>query len=101
MASSGLRLLADPFYPGWRATIDGAEAPVLRADFAVRAVGRIDHLISTDLRSTISPVTRFLVAANLDLRQVIDLVGPTDDLAVELGPAPVHHTGGDRELRRL
>ncbi len=34
----GYLLLADRHYPGWRATLDGAEVPILRADFAVRAV---------------------------------------------------------------
>jgi len=34
----GYLLLADRFYPGWRAAIDGAEAPILRSDYAVRAV---------------------------------------------------------------
>lgn len=30
--------LADLWYPDWTATVDGAEAPVLRADYALRAV---------------------------------------------------------------
>jgi hypothetical protein len=34
----GYLLLADRWYPGWRATLDGAGAPIYRADFAVRAV---------------------------------------------------------------
>jgi hypothetical protein len=34
----GLLLLADTFYPGWTATIDGAPAPIFRANFNYRAV---------------------------------------------------------------
>ncbi len=33
-----LLLLTDIFYPGWRAYVDGIEAPVLRANFCFRAV---------------------------------------------------------------
>jgi hypothetical protein len=35
-------LLADTYYPGWRAYQDGRECPILRADYALRAV-RIDQ----------------------------------------------------------
>ncbi len=30
--------LSDTYYPGWKAFVDGAEQPIYRADFVLRAV---------------------------------------------------------------
>jgi hypothetical protein len=34
----GLLVLSDAYYPGWKATVDGVPAPVLRVDYALRGV---------------------------------------------------------------
>lgn len=36
--AAGLAVILDPWFPGWRASVDGAPAPLVRADFAFMAV---------------------------------------------------------------
>src|SRR5262249_43050515 len=36
--AQGYVVLADSYYPGWRVTVDGVEARLLRANYAMRAV---------------------------------------------------------------
>ena len=36
--ADGFLLLADTYYPGWRAEVDGTPAPIYRANLSVRAV---------------------------------------------------------------
>ncbi len=38
LGEPGFLVLADSYYPGWKAYVDGREVPLLRADYAVRAV---------------------------------------------------------------
>ena len=37
-ATAGVLVLSDAWYPGWRVTVDGRPAPLLRADYALRGV---------------------------------------------------------------
>lgn len=36
--AEGYLVVADAYFPGWRATLDGADVPILRADYLLRAV---------------------------------------------------------------
>lgn len=38
MSQPGFLLLLDTWYPGWKATVNGVESPILRADYNFRAV---------------------------------------------------------------
>ncbi len=37
-AAASFLVTSDAFYPGWRASVDGQEAPLYRADYAIRGV---------------------------------------------------------------
>jgi hypothetical protein len=71
MKGDGYVVLADTFYPGWRATVDGAPAPILVANGLFRAVFVRDgaHRVRFDYRpralllgAAVTLVTAFLAA---------------------------------------
>lgn len=37
-AANGVFVQSEAFYPGWKAYLDGREVPIMRADYALRAV---------------------------------------------------------------
>jgi hypothetical protein len=51
-AGDGLLVLSDNYYPGWRAAIDGAETPVIRANRTMRAVSvpAGSHVVSFEFK---------------------------------------------------
>jgi hypothetical protein len=67
-----LLFLSDLFYPGWEATVDGAAAPVLRANHAFRAVALApgEHVVEFRYR----PAT-FRVGAALSLGAALAVAG--------------------------
>jgi len=76
-ATASFLITGDAYYPGWQASIDGQEAPLYRADYAIRGVPLPPgpHTVSFDYRprsfyagATISSLTLialggFMVAA--------------------------------------
>ena len=61
---AGYVVLAEPWYPGWRAEINGKPVEVLRADVMLRAVAveAGEQRIRFDYRPTFLPVARALTA---------------------------------------
>lgn len=63
----GVAVILEPFYPGWRATLDGAPVPLARADYAFMAVpvqaGR--HALRLEFRDRMVPLGFAAAAAGL------------------------------------
>ena len=70
-SGGGYLVIDDGWFPGWTATVDGHQTPVLRADYLVRAVrlppGR--HLV----RLVYAPLT-FLLGATITLATALALL---------------------------
>lgn len=65
--SGGYLVLADTFYPGWQATVDGAETPVLRANAMFRAVAVPGGQHTVELRYRPTTVSRGAAVTALSL----------------------------------
>jgi uncharacterized membrane protein YfhO len=69
--SGGYLVIDDGWFPGWTATVDGRQTPVLRADYLLRAVhlppGR--HLV----RLVYAPLT-YLLGATITLATALALL---------------------------
>jgi uncharacterized membrane protein YfhO len=77
LATPGVLVMSDAWYPGWRVTVDGAAAPLLRADYALRGValpaGR--HIVELTFRSRPAELGLFLSLAGLAVLGGFALVG--------------------------
>jgi len=72
-----LLILSEPYYPGWQATVDGQAAPLLRADYILRAipvpagehtVELIFRPLSFNIGAAISALTIIALATTFILR---------------------------------
>ena len=70
--NAGFLITSDAYYPGWRASIDGHEAPLYRADYAIRGVMLPPglHTVSFDY----SP-RRFYAGATISALALLSLGG--------------------------
>lgn len=67
VASAGVLVIADTWYPGWKAAVDGEPAPVLRANYAFRAVALGPGLHEVELRYAPRSFRRGCAASALGL----------------------------------
>jgi hypothetical protein len=75
-APAGAALVAsENFYPGWRATVDGREAPVGRADFVLIGVPLPEGAREVSLRFESAPYERGRLVTLLSLALAAALVG--------------------------
>jgi O-antigen/teichoic acid export membrane protein len=67
LAGPGLLVLADVYFPGWTATVDGVDAPVLRANGLLRAVelGPGEHTVTFAYRPLSVRIGALLTAVAL------------------------------------
>ena len=80
--AGGFLVLTDPYYPGWRAFVDGQEAPILRADYLFRAVALApgSHLVRFTFTPTSFERGIWLSLAGVGIALgaiVVGLAGPT------------------------
>lgn len=54
--SAAYLLLSDAYYPGWRALVDGKPAPILRANYALRAVALAPGVHTVEFRYRSTPL---------------------------------------------
>ncbi len=69
-SGGGLVVLSDVYFPGWKATVDGEDAPIERVDYLLRgvAVGAGEHEIVMEYQPwswRIGWIVSFLTAVGL------------------------------------
>jgi hypothetical protein len=77
VTSPGVLVLSETWYPGWRVTVDGAPARLLRADYAFRGVALPagHHVVEFRFRSRPAVAGLLLSALGLLLLGGIALIG--------------------------
>jgi uncharacterized membrane protein YfhO len=65
--SPGILVIGDPFYPGWSALLDGKPAPILAADYALRAVALPAGAHTVELTYRSGPLEAGLAISELAL----------------------------------
>jgi uncharacterized membrane protein YfhO len=64
-AGDGLLVVSQPFYPGWRATVDGKPVPVHRVDYLLQGVRVQAGSHRVELSYRLSPVPGIISLAFL------------------------------------
>jgi hypothetical protein len=72
---AGYLVLTDAWYPGWTATLDGAPAPILRADLMFRAVFVPEGLHTVELRFEPASVRAGLWVSGLAWLALLGILG--------------------------
>jgi hypothetical protein len=74
LTAAGVLVLSEPFYPGWRAWVDGAEAPLLRGNYALSAVALPAGTHRVELRFSSQPARRGLWLSALGVLALLGLL---------------------------
>jgi hypothetical protein len=73
-AEPGVLVLSETAYPGWRATVDGVERPLLTADYALRGVALAPGRHRVEFTFRHRPTERGLALAGVGLAGLVALV---------------------------
>jgi uncharacterized membrane protein YfhO len=54
-SADGLLVVSQPYYPGWRAQLDGQPVPILRVDYLLQGISMPAGVHRVDLSFRLSP----------------------------------------------
>jgi hypothetical protein len=95
--AEGYLFLSDPFYPGWRAKVDGEPVPILRANYAFRAVAvpAGAHRVTMTFRSSSWSTGLAVTALTIVILLILVVVA-----LVRKGRADHERAGGETTVHR-